>query len=204
MEYSLENKIANQFIAMGEEQTWKKPFFVHSEILYFRFGEEEKIIWIATNLKWRHKSVNPIFNPNEFFFFFLTVAIWYYHAIYRLLKRFASLTGYEDVIFDVFSNSHVQESKFGGYIHKFGGKSKKKLKSPEFIEFFSPSLVKRTIALSFKFYLRHKLLLHSIQSILKEKPFSWILANALFYWQCDTWHLSCSRPDKWYMKYNIL
>ena len=65
----------------------------------------------------------------HFFFFFLTVtvAIWYYHAIYRVLKYFASFTGYEDDSFEVISNLQVLESKFGGYIYKFGGKSKKKV-----------------------------------------------------------------------------
>ena len=37
--------------------------------------------------------------------------------------------------FEVISNLHVQESKFGGKIYKFGGKSKKKLKLREFMEF---------------------------------------------------------------------
>ena len=56
--------------------------------------------------------------------FFLTAVIWYYHAICRVLVYFASFTGYEDDIFEVISNLHDQEFKFGGYINKFGGKSK--------------------------------------------------------------------------------
>ena len=35
---------------------------------------------------------------------------------------FASFTGYEDDIFEVISNMHVQGSKFGGKFDKFGGK----------------------------------------------------------------------------------
>ena len=50
--------------------------------------------------------------------------------------------------------------------------------------------VKRRTALSFKFYLEHRFLLQYINSIFKEKHFSWILANAIFYWQCEAWHLS--------------
>ena len=42
-----------------------------------------------------------------------------------VFKYFASFTGYEDEIFEVISNLHVQESKFGGNIYKFGGKSNK-------------------------------------------------------------------------------
>ena len=53
---------------------------------------------------------------------------------------FASFTGYEDDIFEVFSNLHVQGSKFGGKFDKFGRKSLKKLNSAEFMEFvFSKS-----------------------------------------------------------------
>ena len=47
---------------------------------------------------------------------------------------------YEDAIFEVVSNLHVQGSKFGGKINKFGGKSFEKLNSTEFMEFvFSKS-----------------------------------------------------------------
>ena len=34
--------------------------------------------------------------------------------------------GYEDDIFEVSSNLHFQESKFGGNIYQFGGKKRKK------------------------------------------------------------------------------
>ena len=34
--------------------------------------------------------------------------------VYIVLKYFASFTGYEDDIFEVISNLHVQGSKFGG------------------------------------------------------------------------------------------
>ena len=37
--------------------------------------------------------------------------------------------------FLIISNLHVQESKFGKNIYKFGGKSKKNLNSAEFMEF---------------------------------------------------------------------
>ena len=74
------------------------------------------------------------------FFFFLKVAIWNYYAIYRVLTYFASFTGYEDDIFEVISILPVQESKFGGYVYKFGGKSKKKLNSAGFMEFVFQSL----------------------------------------------------------------
>ena len=53
----------------------------------------------------------------------------------------ASFTSYEDDILKVISNLHVLESKFGGKIYKFGGKSFKKLNSSEFMElFFSKSV----------------------------------------------------------------
>ena len=47
---------------------------------------------------------------------------------------FASFKGYEDEILEIISNLHVRESKFGGKINKFGGKSLKKLNSAEFME----------------------------------------------------------------------
>ena len=80
-------------------------------------------------------------NPNEFFFFILTGATWCYHAIYIVFTYFASFTGYKDDILKVISNLQVQESKFGGKIYKFGGKSFKKLNSAEFMELvFSKSV----------------------------------------------------------------
>ena len=78
-----------------------------------------------TNLKSRQNNVNQIFNPNAFFFFFLTGAIWYYHAFYIVSTYFASFTGYEDDIFRIISYLHVQGSKIGGKMDQFGGKSKK-------------------------------------------------------------------------------
>ena len=78
----------------------------------------------------------------HFFFLFLTVAIWYYHAIFIVLKYYASFTGYKDDIFEVIVNLHVQESKFYWNIYKFGGKSLKKFNSAEFMEFvFSKSVL---------------------------------------------------------------
>ena len=53
----------------------------------------------------------------------------YLHSI----NIFASFTGYKDDILEVISNLHVQESKFGRKIYKFGEKSFKKLNSAEFI-----------------------------------------------------------------------
>ena len=75
-------------------------------------------------------------------FFFLTVAIWYYHAICIVLKYFASFTGHEDDIFEVILKSHIQESKFGGNIYKFEQKKKeKKFNSAKFMELlFSKSV----------------------------------------------------------------
>ena len=53
----------------------------------------------------------------------------------------ASFMDYENYIFEVISYLQVQGSKFGGKITKFGGKSKKKLNSTEFMEFvFSKSV----------------------------------------------------------------
>ena len=71
------------------------------------------------------KKENSFFlNPNAFFFFFLTSALLWYHAIYIVNQYFALYTGYEGEIFEVISNLYVQESKFGGNIYKFGVKSK--------------------------------------------------------------------------------
>ena len=72
---------------------------------------------IATNY------VNQIFNLKAFFFFLFTGATWYYHTICLVITYFASFTDYEDDIFEVISNWHVQGSKFGGKINKYGGKS---------------------------------------------------------------------------------
>ena len=47
----------------------------------------------------------------------------YYHAIYIVLTYFASVTDYEDDIFEVISNLHVQGSKFGEKFDKIGGES---------------------------------------------------------------------------------
>ena len=79
-----------------------------------------------TNLKSQPNSVNQMFNPWAFFFFLLTCARWYYHAIYIILTNFASITGNEDDIFGVTSNLHVQGSKIDAKFLKFGGKSFRK------------------------------------------------------------------------------
>ena len=71
-----------------------------------------------TNLKLWQNSVNQIFNPCAFFFFLLTGARRYYHAIYIVFTYFASFTGYGDDIYKF----HVQRSKFGLKFDKFGRK----------------------------------------------------------------------------------
>ena len=67
-----------------------------------------------TKSKSRQDCVNHKFNPSAFFFFLLTGATWYYHTIYLVFTYFESFTDYEDDIFEVISNLHVQGSKFGG------------------------------------------------------------------------------------------
>ena len=52
-----------------------------------------------TNFKLQQNSVNQILNPCAFFFFLLTDATLYYHAIYIVFTYFASFTGYEDDFF---------------------------------------------------------------------------------------------------------
>ena len=93
------------------------------------FRLEKSIFWWALNFGNTHllkktqnyhqfkiakNSVNQIFNPHAFFFFLLTGSTWYYHAIYIVLKCFASFTGYEDDIFEGISNFNIQGCKFGG------------------------------------------------------------------------------------------
>ena len=59
---------------------------------------------------------------------------------YIVFTYFASFTGYEDVIFEVISNLHVQGSKLGRKFVKFGGIKKEEKNSTEFMEFvFSKS-----------------------------------------------------------------
>ena len=60
--------------------------------------------------------VNQILNLNAFLFFLFTGATWYDNTIYLVFRYFASFTHYEDDIFEVISNMHVQGSKFGGKI----------------------------------------------------------------------------------------
>ena len=93
--------------------------------------------------------VNQIFNLNAFVFFFLTGAKWYYHTIYLVFTYFESFTDYDNDIFEGIFNLHIQGSKFGGKINKFGGKSFKKLNSTEFIEFVSSRSALWSIFLSF-------------------------------------------------------
>ena len=58
-------------------------------------------------------------NPKKKNHFFLCAFIWN-HPVFTY---FASFTGYEDVIFKVTSNFHVQGSEFGGQFDQFSGKS---------------------------------------------------------------------------------
>ena len=78
-------------------------------------------------MKFGQDSVNQLFKPNSFFLFLLIGDSWYYHAIHIVFTCFASFTGYEDEILEVSFNLHVQESKFGGKVYKFGRKYFKKL-----------------------------------------------------------------------------
>ena len=87
---------------------WKCTFDRKKRVNYDKFE-------IATN------CVNQIFNLNAFFFFLLTGATWYYHTIYLVFTYFASFTDYEDDIFEVIFNLHVQGSKFGRKFDKSGG-----------------------------------------------------------------------------------
>ena len=91
-------------------------------------------------MKSRQHSVNQIFNQNAVFLSFdrcYMILPCYLHSIYI----FASFIGYENYIFEVFSILHIQESKFGRNMYKFGEKSFKKLNSAEFMEFvFSMSV----------------------------------------------------------------
>ena len=79
---------------------------------------------MPTNLKLRKNSVNQISNPNAFLFFLLTVATWYYYAIYIVFTYFASFIGYEDDILKTISYMHVQGSKIGGKMDQVGRTSK--------------------------------------------------------------------------------
>ena len=111
----------------------KKHLFVNSKILGFRFGGE-KNPWITKNLKLWQNSVNQIFNPNAFFFFFLTVAICYYYDIYIVLKYFASFTGNKVTFLKLFIIQRWQK-----YL-QIWQKIQKKLNCAEAMEFvFSKS-----------------------------------------------------------------
>ena len=67
-----------------------------------------------------------MFNPLAFFFYLLTGATSYYHAIYIVFPYFASFTGYEDDLFEVIYNMHVQGSKFGENLTNLAENLKKK------------------------------------------------------------------------------
>ena len=92
--------------------------FFFGEFWKYRYGGK-KCVNYEKFKSWQN-SVNQIFNPHALFFFLLTGATWYYHAIYIVITYSASFTGYEDDIFEIISNMHVQVSKFGGKFDKFG------------------------------------------------------------------------------------
>ena len=77
-------------------------------------------------MKVQQDCVNQLSNQNAFFLFLLTGATSYYHDIHIVFTYLSSFTGYEDEILEVSSNLHVLDSKFGGKIYNFGGKSFKK------------------------------------------------------------------------------
>ena len=55
-----------------------------------------------TNFKLQQNTINQIFYPHAFFFFLLTGATRYYHAIYIVFTYFPSCTGYEDDFLKLF------------------------------------------------------------------------------------------------------
>ena len=108
--------------SLSEYKLGKNHFFLW--ILKFwkvTFGKKKRVnydkVKIATN------CVNQIVNLESLCFFLLTGATWYYHTIFLVSINFGLLLDYENYIFEVISNLHVQGSKFGGKINKFGGKS---------------------------------------------------------------------------------
>ena len=48
-----------------------------------------------------------------FFFFISTDATWYYHATFMVISYFELFTDYEDDIFQVISNLHIQIEMWG-------------------------------------------------------------------------------------------
>ena len=61
-----------------------------------------------------------IFYQNDFFFFILTGATWYYYDIYIVFTYLSSFTGYEDEIFVAESRGYLQPL----YTSRYFGKSK--------------------------------------------------------------------------------
>ena len=74
---------------------------MNSEILRIQILGEKNASNM-TNLKLRENSVTQIFKSHAFFFFLLPGATWYCHAIYIVFTNFASFTGYENDIYEVF------------------------------------------------------------------------------------------------------
>ena len=126
-----------------KHQTFKKHFF-YTKFFWIQIWQKKNAL-VTTNLKSRQNSINQIFNQCALFFILLTCVTWYYHTIYLVFLYFAAFTYYEDDIFDAISNWHVQGSKLGGKMDKFGEKSFKKLNVTEFIEFVFSRSGKRTL-----------------------------------------------------------
>ena len=116
----------------------KSNFFANSEILGMNIGQKKGVNYdkfeIATN------CVKQTFNLNAFSFFLFTGATWYYHTICLVITYFASFTDYEDDIFQVISNWHVQRSKFGQKIKNLAANLKKKWTPQSLWSLFFPSL----------------------------------------------------------------
>ena len=74
-------------------------------------------------MKLRQNSVNQILNPHAIFFFLLTGATWCYYASYILCFIYWLWRWYFGSFFYLFLNLHVQWSKLGQKIEKFGRKS---------------------------------------------------------------------------------
>ena len=107
--------------------TWET--FTVIAVQWPRWSDLEKLVFMWTQKFWEYRLGGKRVNYDKFkiqtkqcksniyptciLFFLLTGGTWYYHAIYIVFTNLASFTGYEDDIFEVISNLHVQGSKFG-------------------------------------------------------------------------------------------
>ena len=111
------------------------------------------------------------------------------HDITILFTYFASFTDYENEIFEVISNLHVQGSKFGGEINKFGKNSNKKSWTPRSLWslFFSrPALELAGREGASKFCLQMELE-HASQSFCIGDNYPWVTCGPWQYERkCDT------------------